>query len=68
MNFEPEVSEATAQHVILNFIVIQIMGEYQFGGCTVGALNQVKDQRRGKLIYDEEHDMKHLTVKAVTPT
>ena len=30
MNFEPEVPEATAQHVILNFIVIQIMGEYQF--------------------------------------
>ena len=30
MNFEPEVPETIAQHAILNFIVVQIKGEYQF--------------------------------------
>ena len=30
MNFEPEVPESVAQHAILNLILFQIKGEYQF--------------------------------------
>lgn len=55
MNFEPKVPETIAQYAFLkkNSLASKLreIPVQLFRVCTVGTLNQVGDQERGKLMY-----------------
>ena len=53
MNFGLDFPKSAAQHAILNLIVFQIKGEYQFTYLELHYV-LVEDLKRGKMIYNDK--------------